>query len=244
MRSTRATLLAVCLTTLSAGATLAQGPGGPGGGGFGAFQKFRDQHKYTFQLSTTLRSGLTEMERSKSTQLKPAQAKQLLGVLTPLRKKPKLTQEEAKSTIQKVQKVFDARQLSAVDKAIQASQRRRGGGGPGGGPGGGGPGGPGGGAPGGSGAGRPGGGGPGGPGGPGGGRPAFDFNAMKNFNPLNPDKKNPRYERNKEMNDKLFGFLTARAAGKTATLDLPSFGDRRGPGGPGGGSGDRPRGNR
>lgn len=233
MRFVRTSVFAVCLTSLAAAAALAQGPGGLGGGGFAAFQKFRDQHKYTFQLSTTLRSGLTEMERSKSTQLKPAQAKQLLGVLAPLRKKPKMTQDEAKATLQKVQKVLDGRQLTAVDKALQASQRPRGGGGPGAG------------GPGGAGGGRPGGGGPGGggPGGPG-GRPSFDFNAMKNFNPLNPDKKNPRYERTKEMNDKLFAFLSARSAGKTTTLDLPSFGDRRGPGGPGGGSGDRPRGNR
>lgn len=268
MQPVRSAILALCAGTLVAGAAIAQGPpggGGPGGpGGFdrAAFMKFREQHKYSFQLRTMVRNGLQEVERSKSTQLKPAQAKQVLAVITPWKSKPKMTQEEAKASIQKLQKVFDTKQLAAVDKAIQQSQRPRGGGPGGGGPGGGGPGGPGGGAPGGGAPGgfpagpRPGGpGGPGGSGGPGGGR-TFDFNKMKNFNPFNPSKESPRYQRDKESIDKVFAFLNARAAGKTATLELPSFGGfgggrgpggpggGRGPGGPGGGSGDRPGGAR
>jgi len=244
-------ILSALLAALPAGVVLAQGPGGGGGGGgFAAFQKWRDQHKYTFQLRTMLTGGLAECERSKNTELKPAQAKSILAVLTPLRKQPKLTQDQAKGAIQKLQKVFDAKQLAAVDRSVQASQQRRGGfGGPGGGgPGGGGPGGPGG-------AGRPpGGGGPGGPGGPGGagrppggggpgggGPPAFDPAAMKDFNPFNPDKKSPMYDRQKERNDKLFEFLTARSTGKAAKFEMPSFGGPGGgpgrPGGPGGGAG-------
>jgi uncharacterized membrane protein YgcG len=190
------------------------------GGGFAAFAKFRDQHKYTFQLRTMVTSGLMECERSPTTRLKPAQAKQLLAVLAPLRKQPKLTQDQAKAAIQKVQKVYDTKQLSAVDKAIQQSARRRGGGGA---PGGGG-GAPGGGAPG---AGRPGGGSPGG-----GGRPPFDPAKAKNFNPFNPQKDGFGYERNVSRNKTLFAFLEARAANKNAKLDI-----QMGPGGgrPGGG---------
>jgi hypothetical protein len=145
-------------------------------------------------------------------------------VLTPLRKQPKLTQDQAKATIQKLQTTLDTKQMTAVDKAIKAAAARRtGGGGPGGG----------GGAPGGGGTGggtgtaggpRPGG---GAPGGAGGNRPPFDPAKMKNFNPFNPDKTSPRYEQNKERNDKLFAFLTARAAGKDAKLDIPSPGGNR-----------------
>lgn len=187
----------------------------PAGGGFNpaAFQKFREQHKYTFQLRTMVTAGLTELERVKSTQLTPDQAKKVLSVLTPLRKQPKLTQDQAKATIQKLQRILTQRQLTAVDRVLQRSQRpfggRPGAGAPPGGPGG---------APG-AGA---------GPGmgarprqqpGPG-ARPRFDPTRMQNFNPFNPAKDSPRYQQEKERNDKLFEFLSARAAGKAAKLDL------------------------
>ncbi len=74
---------------------------------------------------------------------------------------------------------------------------------------------------------------------------AFDPARMKNFNPFNPDKSSPLYQRTKERNDKLFAFLRARAAGKDAKLDLPQGfgrGGGRGFGGPGGGPGGRPGG--
>jgi hypothetical protein len=241
MRPLARTLLVLSVTGLSASAVLAQGPpggGGPGGFNFAAMQKWRDQHKYTFQLQTTVTRGIQEMERSKGTELKPAQAKQLLAVLTPYRKQPKMTQDQAKAGIQKIQRILDQKQLTAVDRAIKASERRRGGGpgGPGGAPGGGAPGGGGPGAPGGVRPGGPGGpgGSPGGPGGRAGGR-GFDPARMQNFNPFNPDKSSPFGQSRAERNEKLFAFLSARAAGKAAKLDLPQgFGGRGGPGGPGG----------
>ena len=232
------------LLGLAASAALAQGPGGFNPS---AFTKWREQHKHTFQLVTTTTRGFTEMERSKNTQFKPVQAKRMLAVLTPFRKQPKMTQDQAKAAIKKVSTILDARQLAAIDRALQAEQRRMagrggfGGGGGGGGFGGGRPGGPGG--PGGVGGGRPGG--PGGMGGPGGrmggpgrGRMGFDPARMKNFNPVNPEKSSPMYERNAQRNEKLFAFLQARAAGKTAKLDLPQWGGRRG--GPGRGPGGAP----
>jgi hypothetical protein len=225
MRSQAAFFTGAVTLGLAATVALAQGPPG----GFSAFTKFRDQHKMTFQLQTMVTRGLTECERSKMTEIKPAQAKQLLIALTPWKSKPKMTQDEARATIQKVQKVFEAKQLTAIDKAIQEQQRRMasfGGGGGGGAPGGGG------GTPGGGGGPRPGGGGP--PGGGGGNRPPFDPVKSKNFNPFNPVKDSPRYEQSKARNDKLFAFLTARAAGKGGKLDLPQFG-RPGGGAPGGG---------
>lgn len=224
----RASLVASALALgLTSGVALAQGPpGGPGSSFMRDFRKFQEQHKMTFQLQTMCSRGLTECERTKATELKPPQAKQLLGLLTPLRKKPKMSQEEARATIQKLQKVFDTRQLAKIDVAIQDAQRRMMAG-PGGPPGGGAPGG---GPP--PGAGGP----PGGPGGPGGNRPAFDPAKSKNFNPFNPAKDSPMYQRNTERNEKLFAFLKERAAGKGGKLELPTFR----PGGPGSPGGPRP----
>jgi hypothetical protein len=228
MRSRAAFLTGAAVLGLAGSVALAQGP--PGGGGTSPFARFREQHKMTFQLQTMVTRGLTECERSKNTELKPAQAKQLLSVLNPWKTKPKMTQEEARATIQQVQKIFEAKQLTAIDKAIQEWQRRMSGGG---GPPGGGGGAPGGGAPG-VGAPRPGG--APGAGGPGGGRPPFDPAKAKNFNPFNPAKDSPMYDRSKARNDKLFAFLATRASGKGGTLDLPQFG-RPGGGGPGGAPG-------
>lgn len=245
--ATRGMILASGATVLAAGAALAQGPPGGGGPNMAAMQQWRDQHKFTFKLRAMLTNGIMELERDKATALKPAQATKTLAVLVPLTKKPKLNQDEARASIKKLQAVFDSRQLTSVETAVTASQRRMGGGRrPGGGPGGGGPGG--GGPPGGFGGppgGRPGGGppgggpggGPGGRGGPGGG---FNAAAMKDFNPFNPKKDSFGYERNVDRNQKLITFLKARAAGKEAKLEMPSgFGGRGGPGrgGPGGGPG-------
>ena len=208
---------------LAAPAVMAQGPGG-GGFNMGAFQKFRDQHKLGFQLSTTMTAGLNEIERSPSTALKPAQARQILGIIGPLRNQTQLSEDQARSAIKRLQRVLDQKQLAAVDRAIQAGQRRMAGGFGGGRPGAGGPGG------GGFGGGRPGGG-MGGPGGrPGGAR--FDpARMMRNFNPFHPDPGAPpqMYQRSKQRMDMLFGFLAARAAGKPAHFTLPQF--RGGPGG-------------
>jgi hypothetical protein len=209
MRSPIRTLAVGLLALAPLTAAMAQGS---------AFAKFREQHKYTFQLRTMVTGGVVECERSPATKLKKEQAQKLLGVLTPLQKKPKLTQDEAKAAIKQVVKIYDAKQLSLVDKAIQQSARRRGGGG---GPGGGGAsaGGPGGGS-----------GGRSGPGGSTGNRPPFDPAKAKNFNPFNPTKDSPGYERNVDRNKRLFAFLKSRAAGKDAKLDLPTG---RGPGGGG-----------
>jgi hypothetical protein len=242
-------IVSAVLAGVSATAVLAQGPPGGGGFNFGAFQKFRDQHKLTFQLGTMVTRGIQDIERSDTTKLKPAQAKQILALLTPLKKQPNITEEQAKGHIQKLQHIFDTRQQTTIDQTIQRGQRRGGGfggGGGGGRPGGGFGGPPGGGPPGG---GRPGGGfgGPPGGGRPGGGFAAFDPSKIKNVNPFNPDKASPMYQMQADRNAKLFTFLAARAAGKTATLDLPQGfgrggGMRGGMGGPGGGPGGRPGG--
>jgi hypothetical protein len=233
MRTTRK-LLVAALVAAAAPAVLAQQGGG--GFNFSAFQNFRNQHKYTFQLRTMVTRGLMELERTKSTQLEPAQAKKLLATLTPLRKQPKLTQEQAKTAIKQVQRILNNRQLAAIDRVLTQDQTRMRGMGGQGGPGGMRPGGMGG-------PGAPGGMRPGGPGGrPGGMRPMFDPARMQNFNPFNPQRTSPSYDREKQANDRLFTFLQARAAGKAAKFDMPRFGPPRGAGAPDGRPGPRPGG--
>jgi hypothetical protein len=203
----------------------AQAPGGgPGGGPPGAnmaaFQKFREQHKYTFQLTRMLR-GLSELDKDAGTALTPPQAKSVLAVLKPWQTKPKMTQDDAKSVMKGVKKVLTAKQLNALSR-VQDRGFGGGRGGPGGGPGGPGGGGPGGGGPPGGGFGGPGGGGPPGGGPPGGGRGGggmrrFDPATMKNFNPLltKADSSNPMASRRVERNKRMFAELEQRASGKT-----------------------------
>jgi len=168
-KASRLIAVAAVLAALIATSALAQGPGS-GGGQFG---QFREQHKFTFQLMQMVRH-VGEIDKDPKYALSPGQAKQVLGVLKPLRKKPRLTQDQAKQALKDLKKVFTVSQLNAMARIKPmpgAGRRGFGGGGPGG------PGGPG------------GSGGQGGPGGNMGNRPRMDANAMKDFNPF---YKNPK----------------------------------------------------
>jgi hypothetical protein len=141
--------------------------------------------------------------------LTPAQAKKVLAVLQPLRSKPKLTQDQAKAALKALKPIFTVTQLNAMARIPASPGGRRQGGGMGMG----GPGGPGGGRP----------GGPGGPGGnmPGGAtnRPAFDPNAMKDFNPFYAKASGNDFgARNAKRWDTLFTGLQARAKGGKAPI--------------------------
>jgi hypothetical protein len=161
--------IAFSVTALLAAAAIAQPPPQMAA----QWQKFREEHKYHFQLRETFLK-LGELEKKGGpTALTKDQAKKLLEIFQPLTKKEKLTADEAKEALRKVKAVLKPDQLNALQR-IQLPRFGRPGGGPGGPGGQGGPGG-------GFGAGP---GGPGGPnGGPGGG-PRFDPSQMRNFNPL------------------------------------------------------------
>lgn len=198
-------LLAVAATlTIACAPAWSQGQQ-PSVASMAAMQKFRDQHKYTFQLQTMATMGIMDCERSKTTAIKADQAKKLLAVLTPLKSKTSLSQDQAKSAIKGIQRSLDQRQLGVMDKAIMTGQRR---------------------SPGSGGMRPPGAGGSGAPRsgqrppGQGASRPRFDPAKMKNFNPFNPAKTSPRYKEQADRNNKLFAFLKSRAAGKSATLNL------------------------
>lgn len=160
----------------------AQQAGGADNPMMAQMQKFRDDHKNTFALMQFF-EGMIALETTDAAKLTPKQAKQILDLLTPITKKPKLTADEARGLHKKLQAVLTAKQVTHMTKMQAQKQQggRQGGAMMGGGPGGGGPGG--GGPP-------PGGGGGAGPGG--GGVMQFDMNSLKNFNPYYLPKKEER----------------------------------------------------
>ena len=198
-----ATIIApVCLLALFATTVVcAQGAGGGNGS---QFAQFREEHKFTFQLTQMVRK-IGEIDKNPKYALKPAQAKKILSVIKPLRAKPKMTQEQAKTALKQLKAALTIDQLNAM-----ARIKDRPGGRPGG------PGGPG--APGmrpGGGAGAPGMGRPGGNGaGAQGARPRMDPNAMKNFNPFykDPKAKPAPGVRGNQRTDVFFKSLETRAA--------------------------------
>jgi len=191
---------------------------GPDAGNPGArqeqFAQFQEQHKYTMQLSGLVRN-IGRMEQEGQYKLTPAQAKQILGILQPLRTQPKLTQDEAKDTIRALQQVLTMNQRTEVGKLQAAAPpggNRRGGGAGGGAGRNGGNGGPGG-SGGMGGAGAPGAGSRGGPAGgrTGGDRPRFDAEAMKDYNPFNPESGGMGGPRAAARWDAFFAALEAKA---------------------------------
>lgn len=79
----------------------------------GAWTTMQEKYKYTFQLMQMV-GHIGEIDKDKKYTLTPAQAKQVLDVLKPLRSKPKLTQDQAKKALKDLKKVFTAKQLNAI----------------------------------------------------------------------------------------------------------------------------------
>ena len=73
------------------------------------------------------------MDTEKKTALSAAQAKSVLGVLTPLRKQKTMDQEQAKTAIKQLQDILTEDQRTAISTMAPEHQFRREGG-PGGGP--------------------------------------------------------------------------------------------------------------
>lgn len=187
MRKTLNQILALAILTLFiAGACIAQGQGGQ-------FSAFREEHKYTFQLMQMVHHIGAINVQPKYT-LTPAQAKQVLAVMKPIRSKSKLTQDQAKQALKDLKRIFNVSQLNAMAK-IKPPARRVGPGGSGG---------------------------PGGPGGPGGAqgnRPRMDSAAMKDFNPfyVKVSKSDPgSMDRGKRMNDTFSGLEKKAKQAKAA----------------------------
>jgi len=83
------------------------------GAGNGQSNPFQEKYKYTFQLMQMVRH-IDQIDQDKKYTLTSAQAKSVLSVLKPLRKQPKLTQDQAKQTLKDLKKIFTADQLNAM----------------------------------------------------------------------------------------------------------------------------------
>ncbi|MHB0937960.1 MAG: hypothetical protein ACYC6A_16350 [Armatimonadota bacterium] len=173
-----------------AGAPNGQAVGGGSASGFRErMTQFQEQHKFT-RLLTTLVGNIGRLEQEGQHKLTPKQAKQTLDVLQPLRKQPKLTQDEAKETQRALQAILTADQLAEIEKM---PERRFGGNQNGG-------------------AGGPVGRTPDGQGRQNGGqRRQFDPEAMKNYNPFNPQGGGMGGPRAAARWDEFFTALEAKA---------------------------------
>lgn len=173
--------------------------GAPGvAGGRGGFTQFRESHKYTFML-TRMMANIGRLEAEGNAPLTKQQAKTILAVVEPLRKKPTLTQDEAKQTATKVKAVLTAKQLTEMGKMKQPE--RRGGQGQG------------------MGQGRGMGMGQGMGQGQNGQRSRMNFDpiAMKNFNPFNASGNNPMAARSAKRMNEMFDALKLKANSKQST---------------------------
>ncbi len=187
---------------LATGAVFAQGSAN------GQFAKFQESHKYTFQLSQMARH-ISEIDKDPKYTLTPAQAKQVLGVLKPLKTKPKLTQDQAKDALKELKKPLTVNQLNAIARIKpkpatgnrpggQESARRQGG------------------------TSRPSGQNP-----PRTGdrasRPTFDANEMKNFNPFysKPGAKDEQSKRTAARWNDFFNGLERKAKSANAPAAKP-----------------------
>lgn len=73
------------------------------------------RREYTFQLTHTVRN-IGEIEKDSKHALTPAQAKQVLAIMKPLRSSPKLTEETAGNAFKSLKRVFTAGQLNAMSR--------------------------------------------------------------------------------------------------------------------------------
>lgn len=104
-------------------------------------EALRKQYRYNFMLRDTFLK-IVEMEKQGKAPLTPEQARKLLDIIGPLRKKERLKSTEAKEVVQRIQGVLTAKQLQVLSTIkVPEPPRGRFGGGGGGGPQGGPPGG-------------------------------------------------------------------------------------------------------
>ena len=102
------------------------GQSGAPGAGRERFMQFREEHRSTFQL-TGLVGNIARLEQEGMQPLTAAQAKAMLGILTPLRTQDKLSQDGAKETVRALQKVLTQEQRDEIAKMPEQRGGGRGG---------------------------------------------------------------------------------------------------------------------
>jgi len=127
MFSIRTILSTLAVTALCVSVVSAQAPGGVQmtpemQSRMKAWAKFRDTHKNISSLQQTL-FGLSELEKDPKTKLTKSQAKTILGVLQPWRKKPVMTDAQALKLNKQITGTLTQSQLKKIVAAPRIGQR-------------------------------------------------------------------------------------------------------------------------
>lgn len=107
--------------TAAPGARMAAGQPNAAGGA-GAFSQSREAHKYALMLMR-MASNIGRLETESDAPLTSQQAKSILAVLTPLRQRPSLSEDEAKDAVKGLKSVLTAKQLTELGKMKQPARR-------------------------------------------------------------------------------------------------------------------------
>ncbi len=107
-------------------------PGVSGGsstvGGGSDMQQFREDHKFTFQL-TRFVGNISRLDKETDTPLTQDQATKILAQLEPLRKATSMNQDEAKDNIKKLQAILTTDQRDNIAKMKERKRKFNGPGG-------------------------------------------------------------------------------------------------------------------
>jgi len=91
-------------------------------GGAGGFSQFQESHKYAIMLMK-MASNIGRLETETDAPLTSQQARSILAVLTPLRQRPSLSEDEAKDAVKGLKSALTAKQLTELGKMRQPQRR-------------------------------------------------------------------------------------------------------------------------
>lgn len=96
----------------------------------GQMMTFFTEHKNTFDLLGFV-GRISRLETEGKTPLTVTQAKDIMAVITPLKTQKELTQDQAKSALERIKKVLTSQQITAVEQVPQFGRGNGGASGPG-----------------------------------------------------------------------------------------------------------------
>jgi len=92
--------------------------------GLSSSSKFREEHKYTYELMQTVQQ-MGAVSRSSRAGLTSSQAKQALTVINPLKKQSTLTQRQAQQALKKLQPIIAASQKNELSRTAPRTGQYR-----------------------------------------------------------------------------------------------------------------------
>lgn len=92
--------------------------------GLSSSSKFREEHKYTYELMQTVQQ-MGAVSRSSRAGLTSSQAKQALAIIDPLKKQSTLTQRQAQQALKKLQPIIAASQKNELSRTASRTGQYR-----------------------------------------------------------------------------------------------------------------------